>query len=167
MAPAHHCNTAAEVREAARCAAAWRRSVWGTPTAVERPVQRPWPLLAATLGSASPPTLPAPPIKSGICGSATTRRIIHVAAEVFCITEEELLGHSRKCHFVVPRQAAMAVARRFSRLSLPQLGRIFGRDHTTVLYAVRRAEHDAKLQEAVAKLLAALAAPAEAEGADV
>lgn len=37
----------------------------------------------------------------------------------------------------LPRQVAMALCRRYSRLSLPQIGARFNRDHTTVLYAIR------------------------------
>ncbi|MCA6238081.1 MAG: chromosomal replication initiator protein DnaA, partial [Phenylobacterium sp.] len=40
-----------------------------------------------------------------------------------------------------PRQAAMWIAKQITTRSLPDIGRRFGgRDHTTVLHAVRRIE---------------------------
>jgi chromosomal replication initiator protein len=38
----------------------------------------------------------------------------------------------------------MYFARKHTDLSLPELGRRFGRDHTTVLYAVRKVEEDTR-----------------------
>jgi chromosomal replication initiator protein len=64
----------------------------------------------------------------------------------------------------------MVVAHRLCRRSFPRLGRAFGgRDHTTILAAVRKADHHAGLQEAIAKLMAAIeqafpSAPSQEEG---
>lgn len=51
------------------------------------------------------------------------------------ITLRELLGDSRKRRVAYPRQVAMYLARDLTRNSLPEIGRRFGRDHTTVLHA--------------------------------
>lgn len=55
----------------------------------------------------------------------------------FKIPLEEMRTRCRET--VVARQVAIYLARRNTSLSLPQLGRRFGgRDHTTILYSIRR-----------------------------
>lgn len=49
----------------------------------------------------------------------------------------ELLSHRRQHYLCVPRQVAMAVALKLTPLSSMQLGRHFGRDHSTILHARR------------------------------
>jgi chromosomal replication initiator protein len=86
-----------------------------------------------------------------------TRDVIEAACTLWRIDRDVLLGRSRVTGVVVPRQAAMVVARRLTGESYPELGRRFGgRDHTTVLHAAWRAETYRKLQAAVAELMAAL-----------
>jgi hypothetical protein len=63
-----------------------------------------------------------------------------------------------------PRQLAMYLARQLTAKSYPDIGRRFGgRDHSTVLRAVRQIEellaHDGGLADAVSRIRAALANP--------
>jgi chromosomal replication initiator protein len=59
----------------------------------------------------------------------------------FGITAEEMVGRTRTPEAAQPRQLAMYLARELTDKSLPAIGREFGgRDHTTVLHALRRAE---------------------------
>jgi len=53
----------------------------------------------------------------------------------FGISREELKSKSRKGIVAWARQVAMYLGRRFTLLSLEEIGRFFGRDHATVLYA--------------------------------
>lgn len=69
--------------------------------------------------------------------------IARVVAHAFDITTSDIFGDSRRALFVRPRQLAMALAHRELRGrvngTLPAIGRVFGgRDHTTVLHAVRK-----------------------------
>lgn len=51
----------------------------------------------------------------------------------------DLLSHRRDRQIVRPRQIAMYLAKELTTRSLPEIGRRFGgRDHTTVLYGVRK-----------------------------
>jgi chromosomal replication initiator protein len=60
--------------------------------------------------------------------------------ETFHITREELLSPSRAARLVWPRQVAMYLARETTDLTFPDIARRFGgRNHTTVMHAVRRA----------------------------
>src|SRR4029077_7910972 len=63
----------------------------------------------------------------------TVAEIRGVVAHAFHTTEMELLSRRRR-HARV-RQIAMFLARELTPLSLPAIGREFGRDHTTVLHA--------------------------------
>lgn len=56
----------------------------------------------------------------------------------FNVTRAKL--HSRSQHYVVahPRMIVMYLGRQITPMSLPQIGRYFDRDHTTVLHATRR-----------------------------
>ena len=65
------------------------------------------------------------------------REIATLVAERHGLTLEELRGPSRKHRVSRPRQEAMAFMRAEGRFSYPQIARYFGKDHTTVLHAVR------------------------------
>lgn len=69
---------------------------------------------------------------------AVVMHVIAVAAELFHITSAEILGPSREREPVQARQVAMAVARARTTLSLPHLGDLFDRDHSTVHASIRR-----------------------------
>jgi chromosomal replication initiator protein len=71
-------------------------------------------------------------------GPVGVERIVARVAAAFGVKPKNLLGPSRLRAVLVPRQVAMYLAREAAKLSLPQIGRQFGgRDHTTVLHAVR------------------------------
>jgi len=71
----------------------------------------------------------------------TASSIIGKTAEYFGITMEELTGTSRSRVFVTARQIAMYLCRQLTDLSLPKIGEHFGgKDHTTVMYAVKKVE---------------------------
>lgn len=64
--------------------------------------------------------------------------LIKSVCSYFGLTTEEMLGKSRAKQYVYPRQIAMYLARKHTALSFPDLGRVFQRDHTTVLSAYQR-----------------------------
>lgn len=75
----------------------------------------------------------------GPAGPAVVERIIARVAAAFDITPKALVGPNRQRSVLVPRQVAMYLAREVAKLSFPQIGAAFGgRDHTTVLHAVRK-----------------------------
>lgn len=62
-------------------------------------------------------------------------------AREFGVTKADLLSSRRTRQVVWPRQVAMYLAKVLTPRSLPEIGRRFGgRDHTTVLHAVRKVE---------------------------
>lgn len=67
--------------------------------------------------------------------------ILHAVAAYFKITLNDLMSDRRSWSISHPRQIGMYLARKLTRNSLPQIGRKFGgKDHTTVLMAIRRVE---------------------------
>ena len=69
----------------------------------------------------------------------TATIIMSVTAEYFSVTVDDLKGHSRSRVLVTARQIAMYLCRELTELSLPRIGQIFGgKDHTTVMHAVRK-----------------------------
>ena len=68
--------------------------------------------------------------------------VINSVCRYFGISNAEMLGKSRAKPFAYPRQIAMYLARTHTALSFPDLGRVFGRDHTTVLHGYQRIMDD-------------------------
>jgi chromosomal replication initiation ATPase DnaA len=67
------------------------------------------------------------------------RRIIIEAIEGTGVTYNEVVGESRTGRVVAARYAAiLAVRRAFPHKSLPWLGRVFDRDHSTILHALKK-----------------------------
>lgn len=64
--------------------------------------------------------------------------IVTACAAEFGVTREQLIGESRQASIVLARFAAMALGHRLLGYSLPRLGRLLRRDHTTVLNGIRR-----------------------------
>jgi chromosomal replication initiator protein len=71
----------------------------------------------------------------------TVDEIQKVTSEHFGLKQSDLISAGRARALARPRQAAMWLAKQLTTRSLPDIGRRFGgRDHTTVLHAVRRIE---------------------------
>ena len=68
----------------------------------------------------------------------TIGRIVETVARHYDVPPSVLLGADRHKSVTEARHVAMALARQRVGASFPELGRYFGRDHTTCIYAVRR-----------------------------
>lgn len=64
-----------------------------------------------------------------------TERILARVASAFGVTPREIVGPRRHRTVLIPRQVAMWLAREIARLSFPQIGAIFHRNHATVMHA--------------------------------
>ena len=66
-------------------------------------------------------------------------------AKYFSVNPKELKGSKRSNDITFPRQIAMYLCRNVANMSLPQIGKDFGkRDHTTVMHACNKIEQDMK-----------------------
>lgn len=70
----------------------------------------------------------------------TAADIKSLVAEYFGMTPQEITGPSRYAPIVHARQVAFYLARKFTMLSLPKIGDIFQRDHTSVMHGIARIE---------------------------
>ncbi|NBH74531.1 chromosomal replication initiator protein DnaA [Rodentibacter pneumotropicus] len=92
----------------------------------------------------------------------TIDNIQKTVAEYYRIKVSDLKSKSRQRSVTRPRQIAMALAKELTNRSLPEIGRAFERDHTTVLNACREVpkfrEKDNSIQEDWANLIRTLSA---------
>lgn len=71
----------------------------------------------------------------------SVERIQKTIAEYYSLSLDDLLSKRRARIIARPRQIAMYICKRLTSRSLPDIGRRFGgRDHTTVIHAVKRIE---------------------------
>jgi chromosomal replication initiation ATPase DnaA len=69
----------------------------------------------------------------------TTKRIVAMISRRHNIPVADILSPSRLATHVAARQEAMAaIYLRMPELSLPRIARVFNRDHTTVLHAIKK-----------------------------
>ena len=73
---------------------------------------------------------------------ASIREIQETVASYYGLTVGELTSPGRTRQLCAPRHLAMFLARERTAASLPELGRAFRRDHTSVLHAVRKLRAD-------------------------
>ncbi|MBL9141807.1 MAG: chromosomal replication initiator protein DnaA, partial [Phycisphaerae bacterium] len=71
-------------------------------------------------------------------GQPTVQQIIDAVTRYYDIKLSDLMGKRRHKSIALPRQICMWLARKHTRFSLEEIGGYFGgRDHTTVMHAVR------------------------------
>ncbi|MBJ02735.1 MAG: chromosomal replication initiator protein DnaA [Planctomycetes bacterium] len=95
----------------------------------------------------------------GTIGSPTIQDVLSLVTEHFSVRLADLQSRRRTQSIVLPRQVAMYLARKITRLSLEEIGSYFGgRDHSTVLHAVNKISHAIDHDPATARLLGSLLA---------
>ena len=70
----------------------------------------------------------------------TPSLIISQVCKFYSVDEEKIRGSLKNKGTAEARQVAMYLIRKLTNLSLPDIGKEFARDHTTVLYAIRKVE---------------------------
>ncbi len=72
-------------------------------------------------------------------GQVTVENIQKTVADFYKIKVADMFSKRRPANIAMPRQVAMYLAKELTQKSLPEIGEHFGgRDHTTVLHAVRK-----------------------------
>jgi len=66
--------------------------------------------------------------------------IIAEVSKTYNVSESDILSNKRAASLVLARRVAMYIARQTSELSYDEIGECFGKDHTTVLYNVKKIE---------------------------
>ena len=70
----------------------------------------------------------------------TPSLIISQVCKFYSVEEEKLRGAQKTKGISEARQMAMYLVRKLTNLSLPDIGNEFSKDHTTVLYNIRKVE---------------------------
>ena len=84
----------------------------------------------------------------------TIQNILDVVTKYYNVRLSDLQSKKRHKSIAFPRQVCMFLARRHTRYSLEEIGGYFGgRDHTTVLHAVRTVDEDIKNDREIAEQL--------------
>jgi len=84
----------------------------------------------------------------------TIQQILDAVTKYYNVRLSDLQSKKRHKSIAFPRQVCMFLARRHTRYSLEEIGGYFGgRDHTTVMHAVRTVDSDIKEDTQVAEQL--------------
>ena len=76
---------------------------------------------------------------SASSGQVTVENIQKTVADYYKMKVADMYSKRRPANIAMPRQVAMYLAKELTQKSLPEIGDLFGgRDHTTVLHAVRK-----------------------------
>ncbi len=70
----------------------------------------------------------------------TPELIIREVAKYYCIPADKLSSNNRSKEMVLPRQIAIYLVRKLTEYSSPEIGKVFSRDHTTVLHSINKIE---------------------------
>ncbi len=86
--------------------------------------------------------------------AVTPESILKDISEFFQVSLDALKSKRRTKAIIQPRQIAMYLARNLTHLSLPEIGKAFGgKDHTTILHAVKKVEKDMAADEDLRRLV--------------
>ena len=89
-----------------------------------------------------------------IMSSLSVEDVVRRVSDVFNIPEKTIIGKSRKMEIVEARQVAMYLCRCLIGDSLSNIGVCFGgRDHTTVIHAMRKIEKKKKSNKKLDKII--------------
>ncbi|OGN71675.1 MAG: chromosomal replication initiator protein DnaA [Chlamydiae bacterium RIFCSPLOWO2_02_FULL_49_12] len=78
----------------------------------------------------------------------TPEKIIISVAHAFDLQKEELMGRAQTKECSLPRQLAMYLCRKELKRSFKEIGRIFHRDHSTVISGIRKIQKKLDKQDA-------------------
>ncbi len=82
-----------------------------------------------------------------------SKRVLQKVSAFYNIGVEKLCGRSRKKEFSTPRHVAMYLLKKKCGISLSQIGKVFERDHSSVVYAVSKIQEKVESDDNFAKQL--------------
>ena len=74
----------------------------------------------------------------------TIDALLKYVAEYYGVRPSELKAAGNSRTVVIPRQVAMYLCKTLTSASLPDIGRAFGKHHSTVIHSIRKVEEDRK-----------------------
>jgi len=89
-----------------------------------------------------------------ITGDLTVEDVVRRVSEISKVPEKEIVGKSRKMEIAEARQISMYLCRNIIGTSLNNIGVYFGgRDHTTVMHAVKTVDKKQEKIERIRKMV--------------
>lgn len=89
--------------------------------------------------------------------NVTIDKIFTAVAEKYGVTVDEIKGVRRSKHITLPRHVCIYIMRTITNKSLPEIGKIFNRDHTTILASYENIKNmmraDATIENDVSDLI--------------
>lgn len=79
--------------------------------------------------------------------NVTKKDIVQTITTFFEISKDDLLSISRKKNIALPRQITMFLFKKELKMSYPEIGDFFKRDHTTALYAFNKINKEMKINQ--------------------
>ncbi len=76
--------------------------------------------------------------------SVTAEKIVSRVAKKYGITEEEIYGRKRTKHIASARAISIYIIRKVTEMSFPAIGKMFDRDHSTIISANDSIDQDVK-----------------------
>lgn len=70
----------------------------------------------------------------------TADLVLSVVGEFYGLSRDKMMGTSRKKQILIPRQISMYLCRDMLGMSLPSIGKLFNKDHSTVSNAIDKIE---------------------------
>jgi chromosomal replication initiator protein len=98
----------------------------------------------------------APMLEDEVSTLLTVETIQKTIADHFDLKVADLTGNKRPRNIAVPRMMAMYFARKMTDKSLPEIGSCFGKNHATVLHAVREMDKRQKTDNTIKHTLSLL-----------
>lgn len=72
----------------------------------------------------------------------TPELILDETSAFYNVDSSKILGNFKTKDIILPRQITMYLIRDLTDLSLPEIGRFMGRDHTTVMHSIKKIEKE-------------------------
>ena len=79
--------------------------------------------------------------------------IIEETAKYYAMDPKLITGTSRTKDVVLARQVSIYLTRSITNLSLPEIGRVYGKDHTTIMHSLSRVENQMKANRELAEIV--------------
>ncbi len=70
----------------------------------------------------------------------TAKKILSIVSKRYGITQDEIKGKSRRQNIALARHVSCYFMRKYTDMSLPAIGSLLGRDHTTVINSIETVE---------------------------
>lgn len=96
-------------------------------------------------------------------GKEPLQIILEATAAFYNVSIKDILGDRQTHRVAAPRHVVMWLCRKHAKMGVEDLGRIFQRDHSTVVIAVRKMEErlqqDQSLRHAIQKIESSIGVP--------